>query len=319
VLEGGGVKGIGLVGAVSVLEEHGYRFRRVAGTSAGAIVGSLVAAGMSSARLVEAMRELDYTRLLDPTSLAQVPVLGRLLSLGWENGISGGGFLKEWLGSQLEALGVRTFADLRIDDDTDSALTAEQGYRLVVMAADVSQGRLVRLPWDYRSRYGLDPDRQLVVDAVRASTAIPFFYTPARLRPTGPGKESLLVDGGVISNFPINTFDRHDGKSPRWPTFGVRLAARPDANLRPLSLAGPLGLALALVATMINAQDQMHLDDPCVLARTMLVDTGQIDPVDFTIDEPTKARLYANGREATAAFLKTWNWQHYLERCRQAQ
>ena len=38
VLEGGGVKGIGLVGAISVLEEHGYVFHRVAGTSAGAIV-----------------------------------------------------------------------------------------------------------------------------------------------------------------------------------------------------------------------------------------------------------------------------------------
>ena len=34
VLEGGGVKGIGLVGAISVLEEYGYRFQRVAGTSA---------------------------------------------------------------------------------------------------------------------------------------------------------------------------------------------------------------------------------------------------------------------------------------------
>ncbi len=44
VLEGGSVKGIALVGAISVLEEHGYEFRRVAGTSAGAIVGSLVAA-----------------------------------------------------------------------------------------------------------------------------------------------------------------------------------------------------------------------------------------------------------------------------------
>ena len=37
VLEGGGVKGIGLVGAISVLTEHGYEFQRVAGTSAGAM------------------------------------------------------------------------------------------------------------------------------------------------------------------------------------------------------------------------------------------------------------------------------------------
>ena len=60
VLEGGGVKGIALVGAISVLEERGYRFRRVAGTSAGAIVGSLVAANARAAELEEIMRGVDY-------------------------------------------------------------------------------------------------------------------------------------------------------------------------------------------------------------------------------------------------------------------
>ena len=62
VLEGGGVKGIALVGALSVLEEAGYRFERVAGTSAGAIVGSLVAAGIPAADLVDILKGLDYRR-----------------------------------------------------------------------------------------------------------------------------------------------------------------------------------------------------------------------------------------------------------------
>ena len=57
VLEGGGVKGIALVGAISVLRERGYEFRRVAGISAGAIVGSLVAAN-AGAELEEIMRGL---------------------------------------------------------------------------------------------------------------------------------------------------------------------------------------------------------------------------------------------------------------------
>ena len=41
VFEDGGVKGIALVGAIEVLEERGYQFKRVAGTSAGAIIRSL--------------------------------------------------------------------------------------------------------------------------------------------------------------------------------------------------------------------------------------------------------------------------------------
>lgn len=52
VFEGGGVKGIGLVGALIVAEERGYTdWQRVAGTSAGAIVASLLAAGYSAVKL----------------------------------------------------------------------------------------------------------------------------------------------------------------------------------------------------------------------------------------------------------------------------
>ena len=42
VLSGGGVKGIGLVGAVVGLMDGGYRAQRVSGTSAGSIVGAIV-------------------------------------------------------------------------------------------------------------------------------------------------------------------------------------------------------------------------------------------------------------------------------------
>ena len=65
VLEGGGVKGIALVGAVSVLQEAGYTFPRVAGTSAGSIVGALVASGMPAEQMLEVMRTTDYAKFKD--------------------------------------------------------------------------------------------------------------------------------------------------------------------------------------------------------------------------------------------------------------
>jgi predicted acylesterase/phospholipase RssA len=49
--EGGGVKGIGLVGAVAVAEERGYQWVNVGGTSAGAIVAFLLAAGYSASEI----------------------------------------------------------------------------------------------------------------------------------------------------------------------------------------------------------------------------------------------------------------------------
>jgi len=76
VLEGGGVKGIALAGAVAVLEERGYRFHKVAGTSAGAIVGALVAAGAPGKRLREIMDDLDYHKFRDPSLVGRLGPLG---------------------------------------------------------------------------------------------------------------------------------------------------------------------------------------------------------------------------------------------------
>jgi len=77
----GGVKGVGLVGAVAVAEEKGYRWENVAGTSAGAIVAALIAAGYTGVELKEIMKELDYNRFKDTSLIDRVPVLCSLISL----------------------------------------------------------------------------------------------------------------------------------------------------------------------------------------------------------------------------------------------
>ena len=65
----------------------GYRFERVAGTSAGSIVGALVAAGMTSAEMYDVMTTLDYAAFRDPTLLTRIPVVGQLLSLLVHEGV----------------------------------------------------------------------------------------------------------------------------------------------------------------------------------------------------------------------------------------
>jgi NTE family protein len=184
VLEGGGVKGIGLVGAYAALSEKGYTFHRIAGTSAGAIVGALIAAGMQPAELEQVMREVQYGRFEDEGFLDHVGLPGKAMSLLFEKGIYEGEYLRTWLDGLLTKLGKRTFGDMRLDDP-DSSLPPEQSYRLVVMVSDVTRGELARLPWDY-PRYGLKPDDQLVADAVRASMSIPFFYEPVRFKALDP-------------------------------------------------------------------------------------------------------------------------------------
>jgi NTE family protein len=314
VLEGGGVKGIALVGAYGVLASAGYRVRRVAGTSAGAIVGALIAAGMPPEALAKIMREVDYRRFEDKGFVDQFGVAGRGLSVLFEKGIYEGVYLREWLDGLLTGLGVATFADLRITDDPGSSLPPERAYRLVVITSDVTRGRLVRLPWDY-PRYGLDPDRQRVADAVRASMSIPFFYEPVVFRGTAPeGEEtrSYLVDGGMLSNFPVDVFDRTDGRAPRWPTFGLKLSARPTSPAdERFVVGGTLGLLKAMIGTMMNFHDQMHIDDPAVVARTMFIDTLGVKATDFELAETTQDALYENGVMAATKFLRGWDFDRY--------
>lgn len=313
VLEGGGVKGIALVGAVSVLEEAGYTFPRIAGTSAGAIVGALLASGVSAGRLHDIIAGTDFAEFADEGLLDRLGLPGKAMSILLEQGIYEGERLRSYLAEHLPDA-QETFGGLRLPPDPNSTLQPEQRFKLVVLAADVSLRRLVRLPWDLGPVYGLDADSASTIDAVRASMSIPFYFEPARLRYRREGKvvESTLVDGGMLSNFPVGIFDRSDGAPPRWPTFGIKLGNRADARRIPVAPAGPLGLGIAMLRTLTSWFDGMHVDRDDVTDRTIFVDTFDVSATDFDIDAATTARLYVSGREAAQQFLDTWDFDAYL-------
>ena len=128
------------------------------------------------------------------------------------------------------------------------------------MTSDITRGQLLRLPWSYE-QYGINPDGQRLADAVRASMSIPFFFRPSFLAVPG-GDPSVLVDGGMLSNFPVDTFDRTDGKPQRWPTIGIKLSAKQVPNQAEHHVKGDLSLSLAMLGTMQSWSDQMHLDEP---------------------------------------------------------
>ncbi len=313
------MKGIGLVGAVAALMDKGYSPYRIAGTSAGTIVGAIAAAAGDQLTVEEIKRRtfsLPYSKFLDPGPLERVPFFGPALAVVRGTGIYKGDFAHGWIRDQLDEFGVRTFGDLALDDDQ---LPEEQRYKLVVTAADVTTGQLIRLPWDYRRVYGVDPDDQQVADAVRASISIPYIYRPVSLRGK-KGLTSTLVDGGVLSNFPIDTFDRLDEKCPRWPTFGVTVFPNlPEGNdkvIPPLAFLrrfGPPSLHEALVTTLIVGRDQAYLNQPWVDARAIRVDSTKVGFLDFDINRQEMEALYQKGYSAGKKFLSTWNWQEYLK------
>lgn len=324
VLSGGGVKGIGLVGAVVALMDAGYRIGRISGTSAGSLVGAVVAAAaqgeqLTGDQLKDIAMSLPYRKFLDRVPAANLPILGIPLAALRGNGVYRGDFIHDWIGGQLRDLGVHTFGDLAIDDPE---LPEERRYRLVVTVADITRGCLVRLPWDYRRLYGLDPDEQSVADAVRTSMAIPIFFRPVTLT-SSTGQVSTLVDGGLLSNFPMYSLDRIDGRPPRWPSFGVTVMTKhpaqgdgdPLPSLAPLiEIPGAPQLLQALVNTLLLGHDQTYLSQPAVAARTIAVDSSEVGYLNFNISRRDREKLYGEGYAAAQKFLETWDWSDFLER-----
>ncbi len=319
VLEGGGVKGIALVGAISVLMDAGYTFGdcRVAGTSAGSIVGAMVAAGCTGPEMVDLVGGLDYAAFMDGQWWDRFAV-GKALDIFIEQGIYDGRYAQEWVAAQLAAKGVTTFADLPYADPDGRDLPEHRRYRLVVNVSDVSFGRLRQLPWDYGTHYGLRAADIPVAEAVRASMSIPFFYRPVKLR-HGDGETSVLVDGGMLSNFPVGLFDAPPGVAPRWPTFGIKLSSRPPkGGVTGRRVSGAVGLTAALISTMSGFYDRMHVDDQDVCARTIFVDTAGISATDFDLTTAQRDLLFSNGQEAARAFLATWDFAEYIRTYRTA-
>lgn len=314
MLEGGGVKGIAHVGAITALAEAGYEFPRVAGASAGAIAAAFTAARVPPERMRQLMTAgLDYRRVPDPDWLASVPLAGKPLAVLLDKGVFKGDYLHDWIARTLRTeAGVERWGDLRAEDP-ESSLDPVQSYRLVVMVTDVSRGALVRLPWDY-GLYGKDADEQPVADAIRASASMPFVFRPVPF-PWGPPSRntSWLVDGGACSCFPVEVFDRTDGRAPRWPTFGVKLQARPDPGKLLNEFETTLGFAEALLETVINGNDQVHLADPCVLQRTIFVDTGFVSSTNFQLGECEQQELFRRGHDAATEFLRSWDWDAYRQ------
>jgi NTE family protein len=310
VFEGGGVKGIGLVGAVAVAEERGYQWVNIAGTSAGAIVAALLAAGYSAAEMKQIMEELDYNSFKDASPLDRVPIAGPLASLIFEKGIYEGKFFETWIRGLLRKKNVETFNDLILPEYKDDE---QYRFKLRVIASDISRGRLLVLPQDIAG-FGVRPEALNVAAAVRMSMSIPFFYEPVKLRNMKTNQVSYIVDGGILSNFPVWLFDT-DGEVPAWPTFGFKLVEPEQRNEIANDVRGPISLLTALFSTMMEAHDARYIKDE-QFVRTIPIPTLGVGTTEFDISKEKSEALYQSGREAAKAFFDTWDFAKYVAKYR---
>jgi NTE family protein len=315
VFEGGGVKGLAFAGALAAAaEEAGIRsWVNVAGTSAGSIVAALLVAGFDAQGLRGVLERTDYRKFADYGFGGKW--IGGLRNALRSRGIARGEYFREWLGKRLaeSELGNpdATFADVVRRDlppDLPAALREKARYRLRVIASDVTAGRMMVLPDDlakYTATKGGDPiavDSFKLVDAVRMSMSFPFFFDPVTLY--RDARPHLIVDGGILSNFPVWLFDSPDPIKRR--TWGFRLhqgegPEAPPYHEVPRAL-WPIPLAKAIFASATEAWDQRMSEASTV--RTVSIPTGSVRTLDFHLSPKDRDYLYRSGHDTARDFFR---------------
>lgn len=169
-LGGGVARGIAHIGVLSVLEEHAIRPSYIAGTSVGALVGGLYAAGLSGAQLHELARKLKWSMFSSvPVNLTWAALTAITMPLG----IFGLDRMIDWIIAALN--GDVTFDDLPIP--------------FAAVATDVTSGETIVM------------NTGPIAPAIRASCSVPGIFTPVRR------DDRLLVDGGASNNLPISVVE----------------------------------------------------------------------------------------------------------------
>lgn len=298
VCKGGGVKGTALVGAISYLEEQGYTWKRLAGTSVGAIVTSLLAVGYTSKEITDILFDLDYKSLIDKRWLNLIPVLGPLINLLMKKGIHSGNPIEKILNEKFAAKNKTTFRDISLNGES----------YLKIIASDTTNKRLLVLPDDL-IHYNINPLDFEIAKAVRMSMSVPFYFKPIKLYHNN--SPALIVDGGLLSNFPIWLFDSND--EPKWPTFGLNLYD--DYNTETSKHIKFTSFLLDIAQTSLMTNEDTYFKDSDSI-RIMNIPTLGINSLDFSLSYEQKLSLYNSGYSVAKSFLSNWDFENYLRMCR---
>lgn len=190
VLSGGAARGLAHIGVLKALEEQGIHVDAIAGTSMGAVIGGLYAAGYKVDEIERIAKEMDWQQVLsDQPPRKDVPfrrkqddrdfLIKQQLSFRDDGtlGLPIGVIQGQNLSMLLESLLVHT-SETRDFDKLAIPFRA--------VATDIVTGEKVVFSKGHLPR------------AIRASMSIPAVFAPVDV----DGR--LLVDGGMVDNIPID-------------------------------------------------------------------------------------------------------------------
>ena len=323
IFEGGGVKGIGFVGALQVLEEKHIleNIKRFGGTSAGAITALILGLGYTISELKDILSILDLREFKDDT-IGSIRDIVRLSNgYGWYKGEHFESWIEEIIA---EKTGDRTSTF----KDVHNRMESDQFREIYFQGTNVSTHLVETFSFE-------KTPNMPIAKAVRISMSIPFFFEAVKW------SGNIYVDGGVLDNYPIRLFDweryvkqeehysipeyyvdtnnallgngPHDSRVYNQETLGIRLESKEDIDAYKFNTSPKQheikefsDFAIHLIRTIMSSQRNMHLNENDS-ARTIYIDSLGVSAVDFDISRETKGKLIESGKKCTDDFFKRYD------------
>ena len=197
--------------------------------------------------------------------------------------------------------------------------------KIKIIASDLTTNTKVIFPdmgdLYYHSLENVNPS-----DFVRSSMSIPIFFEPFRISDLPSGIEAQkrwrrkakyegnipnyanLVDGGIMSNFPIDVF--HVKNSiPRKPTLGIKLGEeRKESN----AINNIFQLTYSVFDSARQIRDFEFIFNNSEFEKLVTyVDLKDFNWLDFSLSDKSKIEMFVRGAEAACGFLKSFDWNGY--------
>lgn len=277
VFSGGGVKGVALVAAFEEACAQGLNFVGWGGTSAGSIVATLLACGYSSAELRERLYNAPYSEFFKVKWM-------RALMFNRHRGLADPAPLLVW---------IRALIAEKHSGQTNVKFNDLRNGPLKIVAANITTREIVV----YSKKN--TPNTE-VAEAVLASCSFPILFPPV---PHGLDEE--VIDGGVLSNFPMWLFDEeHADQQEFVPVLGFALISRSRMSTKKTS---PIAHALSVFDSILVAQDRVQEKymDIARLSNVIRIDTGATPTFSTENGKAQHDLLLCAGKEAVTTFFNT--------------
>lgn len=232
------------------------------------------------------------------------------------------------IGGLMEKRGKEYFPEGLIHRITEQPITDELA-QVHIISADITTQTKVLFPRMAHLYWGENVNEVSPAKMVRASMSVPFFFVPFEVENIPKGgepadkewvqhayyfgtipKKVKFVDGGMISNFPINVFHEKARPHPRKPTFGVKLSSYRQEFAEVDDLGSFIG---SMVSTMRHDSDNeflLHNQDFQKLICFIDADK-EFNWLNFKMSPERKKKLFLLGARRGLDFIKKFDWEAY--------